>query len=141
MSRWWGWSWLHTSTQGSGSPGPFGGQGKGLSGFIRGDLHRGMKPTTEGLETRDQPLETGQAQRRGANDGWIERPVSDSKRDAPFDAILLQPDHALGLSVAPGRDGDQPKGSPKQRVPGVNDPHRLFGGTSYADRGIVKVRV
>jgi hypothetical protein len=85
-----------------------------------------MKPTTERLETRDQPLETGQAQRRGEHDGWIERVVGNGEGDVTFDAILLEPDDALGLSLAPRREGDQPKGLPKQRVSGVNHANRLI---------------
>lgn len=41
-------------------------------------------------------------------------------------AINLQPDHAVGLSVAPRRDGDQPKELPKQRMSGINHANRLI---------------
>jgi hypothetical protein len=99
-----------------------------------------MKPTAERLETLGQPLEARQAQRRGENDGRIERTVGDGERDATFDAILLQPDDALAFRLAPRGDTDQPKGSPKQWMPGVNDPNRLFGRIGYTDCGIVKVR-
>jgi hypothetical protein len=85
-----------------------------------------MKPTRQRLETLSQPLETAQAQRRGENDRWIKRAVGYGERDATFDAIILQPDHALGLSLAPCHDSDQPKGPPKQRVSGVNDANRLI---------------
>ncbi|MCZ7569235.1 MAG: hypothetical protein M5U01_11725 [Ardenticatenaceae bacterium] len=97
-----------------------------MSGFISGDLHRWLKPTLERLDTLDQPVETGQAQYRWVNDGRIERAVGDSERDVPFDAIILQPDDALALSVASCRDGDQPKGLPKQRVSGINHANRLI---------------
>lgn len=126
VSRWWGVRALHTWVQAIGSLGVFDRPAKGLSGFISGDLHRWLKPTVERLETLDQPLETGQAQYRRVNDGRIERAVGDRERDVTCDAILLQPDDALGLSVAPGRDGDQPKGLPKQRVSGINHANRLI---------------
>jgi hypothetical protein len=58
------------------------------------------------LETLGQPLEAGQAQRRGKNDERTWRTVGDGERDATLNAILLQPDHALALSLAPRRDSD-----------------------------------